>query len=86
MTQFQGRSTAITASARGGFAVTPSNDADLPQQTRGLYVGTSGHLAVQLLAGDSIVLKHVPGGTILPLRAVRVLATGTTAADIVGLF
>ncbi len=81
----------LTATTAAGpatrvFTVAPSDTADLPFVTTGLYVGTGGHLAVQdRLTGATVVFKNLAGGTGLPVRVARVLATGTTAADIVGL-
>lgn len=75
----------LSGPASTGFAVTPSNDTDLPEATRALYVGAGGDLAVTMLSGATVVLAGVSGGSLLPLRVVRVRATGTTAAAIVGL-
>ena len=41
---------------------------------------------MELKHGDSITLTNVPDGTRLPYRANKVLDTGTTASDIVGLY
>lgn len=68
-----------------GFAITPDDDADLPEMTRAIYVGAFGTLSVTLASGATITLEGVASGTILPLRTCRVLATGTSASNIVGL-
>ncbi len=73
-------------SARRGFAVTPSDAADLAAETRALYVGAGGDIAVVLASGDAVTLSGVISGSLLPLRATRVKATGTTATQIVGLY
>ncbi|MFD2235927.1 spike base protein, RCAP_Rcc01079 family [Aureimonas populi] len=68
------------------FAVTPSDTQSLPFVTTGLYVGGAGDLAVlDRATGQTVVLRAVPAGSVLPIRVARVLATGTTATDIVGL-
>lgn len=68
------------------FAVVPSDTADLPFVTTGLYVGNGGDIAVKdRSTGSTIVFKNVPAGSGLPIRVARVLATSTTATDIVGL-
>jgi len=66
-------------------AVTPNDSTEIAP-TKALYVGTGGSMAVQL-AGDSssVTLTNVPNGALLPIRAVIVLSTGTTASDIVAL-
>lgn len=86
MTNFhKGRAASITGPATHGFAITPDDDADLPQPARAFYVGGTGGVAVKLPSGADVTFKGVVGGTVLPVSVVRVYATGTTASDIVGL-
>lgn len=75
----------LTSPVIGGFAITPHDTTTLPELTRAVYVGGAGDLALLLATGQSVVLKSVGAGTILPLRAQQVLATGTTATALVGL-
>ena len=86
MTRYSGRADAISAPAQGGFAITPSDVADLAAETRGLWVGGSGDLSVVLASGDEVVLAGAVGGSVLPLRVRRVKAAGTTATQLVGLY
>ncbi len=72
-----------THSARSGVAVTPSNDTDLTNLTRALYVGTGGNLSVIMATGETLAIPSVPAGAFLPIRVSRVRATGTTASGIV---
>jgi hypothetical protein len=67
-----------------GFAVTPSDSVQLKMVARRIYVGGAGNLTV-LLRGDShpVTLFNVPAGSYHDLGAVLVMATGTTATDIV---
>lgn len=80
----------VAAPARHAVAVTPSDTADLPDTPKGLYVGTGGD--VVLVAADApagaagTAFRSLPGGALLPVRARRVLASGTTAADLVALY
>lgn len=67
------------------FAITPDDEDDLPELVRGLYVGAGGAVAIVDPEGGTTVFSGVPSGTVLPVRAQRVPATGTTAASIVGL-
>lgn len=83
--RFIGREPGFDGPATHGFSVTPNNDTILAEVTRALYVGTAGDVAMLLASGASVTLTNVPSGTLLPVRAVRVLATGTTATAIVGL-
>lgn len=83
--RFQNTAPSLAGPAMHGFAVTPSDSTALAETTRALYVGTTGAVALVMASGASITLIGVPSGTILPLRASKVMATGTTATDIVGL-
>ena len=84
---FATTSPGLAGPASHAFAVTPNDGADLAVVTRGLFVGTGGDVSL-LLKGDSapVTFAGVAGGTVLPVRALRVRATGTTAVDIVGLY
>jgi hypothetical protein len=82
---FSGHHAALDAPASHGFAVTPNDATDLAVVTRALYVGTGGSIAATMLSGETVTFAHVPDGAILPVRLLRVRATGTTALDIVGL-
>jgi hypothetical protein len=77
--------TGLESPASHAFYVTPSDTADVAATTRAIYVGTGGDLAVTMLSGATITLHNLPGACLLPLRASRVLAPGTTAAQLVGL-
>lgn len=63
-------------------AVTP-HDTN-PNVFNALYVGTTGDVAVVTKEGTTVTFQNVPVG-ILPVAVTKVLSTGTTASDIVGL-
>ena len=86
MTRYSGRADAISAPAQRGFAITPSDGADLAAETRGLWVGASGDLVLVLASGDEVTLVGAVGGSVLPLRIKRIKATGTSATQLVGLY
>jgi hypothetical protein len=70
------------------FAITPSDSSELPYVTRGIYTGAGGSLVV-ILNGDSssVTFANLPAGVILPIRAKKVLATGTTSSmGLIGLY
>ena len=83
--QYADSASSLVAPAGGGFAVTASDTTAFAQATRAIYVGTGGSLSVELIWGQTIVLQNVASGTMLPLRARKVLAA-TTASSIVGLY
>lgn len=83
---FSGYTDSPMAPASRCFAIAPSDTAELAQVTKAIYVGTAGD--VVLRSADStqnVTFRNVPAGAILDVRVLAVKATGTTAADIVGL-
>jgi hypothetical protein len=66
--------------------IAPDDASDLSNVTRALYVGGTGNLRVRMLGGETASFANVPSGTLMPLRVTRVLATGTTATAILGLW
>ena len=64
-----------------GVAVVPNDDNDLPI-TGVLYVAVSGNLNVNMASGANVMFYNVPVG-IHQVCVSRVLATGTTAGNIV---
>lgn len=83
---FEDHTLGLTSPAVSGASVTPSDSLPLSQVTRALYVGTAGDLAVELASGAQVTLAGVGGGAIQPLRVRRILATGTTASNLVALW
>jgi hypothetical protein len=81
---FKRHSRSLTSPPEHALAIEPDDAAVLPQVPRALYVGTGGDLAVRMVGGETVTLVGVPAGTLLPLRVVRVLASGTSAGDILG--
>ena len=76
----------LESPAREAAVVTPDDVNDLVNTSRSIYVGTAGDVSVHMIGQSApVVFKGVPVG-ILPIRADRVLASGTTAADIVALW
>ena len=83
---FNSASPGLTSPLERGFSVTAHDTNELSHVTRELFIGTGGNIVLELKHGDSITLNNVPDGARLPYRANKVLATGTTASDIVGLY
>ena len=74
-------------SAVGAAAVTPDNSNDLPNgPCRALYIGTAGAISLDVGNSTAVIFAGVPAGTILPVHAKRVRATGTVATNIVALY
>jgi hypothetical protein len=64
--------------------ITPHDDNDLANVTRGLYVGVAGDVAVHMADGDAVTFTALSAGVFHPIRVKRVLATGTAATNVVG--
>ncbi len=84
--KYQGRADDVAAPARGGFAITASDSTDLVTETRAIYVGGAADVVTVLASGDELTFVGLAGGTVLPVRACRVKATGTSATYLVGLY
>lgn len=82
------RSTEISSQARLAAAVTLSDTVDLAPYAKALYVGVAGDVTVlPINATDdthTVLFKAHPVGY-MPVQVRRVLATGTTATNIVAL-
>lgn len=83
--KFQNFSSGLLAPATEAFAITPNDTTDLTLVTRALYVGTAGDIVAVMKSGSEVTFSNVPSGSILPIRAERIKATGTTATHILGL-
>ena len=73
--------------ATSSVAVTPSDSEELAYLTRALYVGVGGNLSVKLRDDSAaVVFVGVAEGTLLPLQVKQVMATDTTATNIIALW
>lgn len=85
--------TVVTGFPALAKAITPSNvtplmDYDNRPRAMTVYVGTAGDVAVVPVGNafaQSVVFK-VPAGGLVPVEVTYVLATGTDAGSLVGLF
>ena len=83
--RFSSHAPGLTAPLDEGFEVTPDDAVDLPEVTRAVFLGQGGDLAVQFPSGNEVVFRNIKSGVLYPLRLSRILATGTTASDLLGL-
>lgn len=81
---FSSHSKGLEAPADKAEAITPNDGADLAYTTRGIYVGGAGNI-VATVGGTDVTFTAAQAGTVLPIRATRIKATGTTATALVGL-
>lgn len=76
----------VMAPASGAFSITPADGSDVTWITRGLYVGASGDVKVDMEDGTTVTFTSLSAGVIHPIRAKRVYSTGTTATSILGVY
>lgn len=80
--------TPIDSPGRNAFAITTTDGAtNFPvAQTRGLYVGSTGNVKVDLVGGGAVTFVAMAAGVIHPLQVTKVYLTGTTASNLVGVY
>jgi len=86
MDEFNAHAPGLESPANRAETVSPSDSLDLAHVSRAIYVGGTGDLAVTMKEGGSVTFKNVVGGTVIAIRVARVLSSGTTATDIVGMY
>jgi hypothetical protein len=67
-------------------AVTPNDGVDLNFKTRAIYVGGAGNVACRNALGVSVTFVAPPVGSFIPVVTDRVMATGTTATNLIALY
>lgn len=74
--------------ALGWVSITPNDSSDNlgGKYVRSLWVGGAGDVSLLSVYGETVTFKGVPAGMYLDCRPKRVLATNTTATDIVGMY
>jgi len=80
----------LIAPPSAGEAITPSDTTtganEFSTFSRYIYIGGAGAVRVITTAGSTLTFSAVPVGTMLPVQAKQVLATGTTATDMLALW
>ena len=81
---FAGTGDDLLGPAQYAAAVTPSDSAYLPTDSKRLFVGGAGNVKVETVGFSIVTYTSVPAGTYLPgASAAQVFATGTTATNII---
>ncbi len=80
---FENYAASLEGPAEHHFAIAPSDTTDLVRRPRAIRIGGEGIVVLRDVAGVDVAYA-VAAGEILPIRCVRVLATGTTATNITG--
>ena len=72
--------------SRNAFAITPHASNEVTPLPKAIYVGGAGDVVLRSVDGtDDVTFVGVLAGSIIPVRAKFVRATGTTATGIIGL-
>lgn len=83
---FGSQADTVTSPSLAPFAITPNDDTDLTQIPKALWVGGGGDVVLRgVNNAGNVTFANVPSGFIIPVRARRVMATGTTATGIIAL-
>ena len=80
---FKNNSVGITSPVTDGESVTPSDATELSKVSRAIYVGVGGDLKYVTIDGTTLSKKNIASGLSHPMRVRQILATGTTATDII---
>jgi hypothetical protein len=85
---FESYATGLESPGNRHFPITPDDDTDIQHEgrviiPRAIRVGGAGNVVIRDGAGTDVTYTCV-AGEVLTFRPVRVLATGTTATNIVG--
>jgi len=70
---------------RDAFVISKSDTLPLPTRVDAIYVGGTGDVAVLTEGGNTVTFKAIPAGGLLPFSTEKVLSTGTSATDMMGL-
>lgn len=52
---------------------------------RGIYVGVAGDVSITDVNGLTLVYKNAAAGAIIPIEAIAVTASGTTATNLIAM-
>ena len=87
MDRFEKFGDSVSDPARQAAPLAPSDEQKLERIPKALFIGTGGDIRLRCIDDDAPGLfRHLPSGSILPVRAEQILANGTSAADLVGMF
>lgn len=67
-------------------AVVTPNDSAVFEPSAIMVCGSAGHVVLKDISNNDVTYQDVPPYTIIPVRAIMVKATGTTATNIVRLY
>ncbi|MEM9700241.1 MAG: hypothetical protein AAF943_15790 [Pseudomonadota bacterium] len=82
--QFSNHEPEIIAPISAGEAATPGTD--FRSISRGIFIGGTGDIRLRMKNGEELLFRNAQAGVVYPFQAQQVVASGTTASDIVALY
>ena len=82
----EGLQEALHSPANDAADITTHNSNELEYVTRGIWVGGDGNVKVTTARGNTVTFVGAKAGTVIPVRAKIVFATGTTATNLIALW
>jgi hypothetical protein len=70
----------------GGAATVTKSDTVKFSAPSVVYVGTTGNVRVITAQGDDVVFVAVPAGFVIPVQAIQVYSTDTTASNMLRIY
>lgn len=83
--RFDKHAAGLMTPAEDGFAISPHDTNDLARTPRSIFVGGAGSIVLVTAKGTELTFNGLAAGSVLPVRASKVKATGTSATFLVGL-
>jgi hypothetical protein len=68
--------------ASDAFSIVPSDSTT--QRAAAIWVGGAGAVAIKTEDGTTVTFSGAQAGTIIPVKTLQILATGTTGTSLVG--
>ncbi|WP_288935042.1 hypothetical protein [uncultured Sphingomonas sp.] len=86
---YSSASSSVSDPGERAAIIVPSDTVDLLETPKAIYVGTGGDIAMigdnEAIGAPPVVWRNVPPGAVVPFRPRRVMATGTTASDMIAI-
>jgi hypothetical protein len=70
---------------RDGFTISPSDTVNFPTRADGVFVGGAGNVVLITESNRTLTFVGLPAASLIPVSALRVNNTNTTATNLVGL-
>ncbi|MGJ8582979.1 MAG: spike base protein, RCAP_Rcc01079 family [Marinosulfonomonas sp.] len=86
MDQFKDFPATLTSPATSAIEIAPNDTVPLAAVSRAIYVGQTGDVVAEMQSGQVVTFQNVQSGTILAVRTLKILQSGTTAAGLIAMW